>query len=180
VGCLSGGPACSSYVAVTAARKFPSSRIAICASVRFEQLGQDLQTGNLASAQADFAALQKDGLHKASSPQSSNPIAQALQQFSIDLQSGKLTAEQGDYTMLQPDFPASQVQHPHHHHHHSGGGHLDNGISSVLSQLGQDLQSGDLAGAQKAYNTLRRDLQQYAMASGALNSVGASSVNTSA
>src|SRR6266850_1589665 len=42
----------------------------------FQQLGKDLQTGNLAGAQADFAAPQKDGPQTRSASQSSDPIAQ--------------------------------------------------------------------------------------------------------
>jgi hypothetical protein len=46
----------------------------------FQQLGQDLQTGNLTGARADFAAVQKDGPQSSSSRQNSNPIAQTFQQ----------------------------------------------------------------------------------------------------
>ncbi len=147
----------------------------------FAQLGQDLQTGNLADAQADFTALQKDGPQKTSSSQGSSSIAQEFQQLSTDLQSGNLTAAQQDYNTLQQDMQnqASQAQRPHHHHHHSGGSQ-DNGVSQILSELGQDLQSGDLAAAQKAYRTLQQDLQQYAISNGAFDSTASSTVNTSA
>ena len=67
----------------------------------FQKLGQDVQTGNLTGAQADFAALQKDGPQSSSSTQDSNPITQAFQQLSTDLQSGNLTTAQQDYTNLQ-------------------------------------------------------------------------------
>ena len=146
----------------------------------FQQLGQDLQTGNLSGAQADFAAMQKDG-PQSSSTQSSNPVAQTIQQLSTDLQSGNLTGAQRDYTNLQQDFQnqASPMQRPHHHHRNHSGGGQDNGISQVLSQLGQDLQSGDTASAQKAYSTLQQDLEQYAIANGALDGMG-STVKTSA
>jgi hypothetical protein len=146
----------------------------------FQQLGQDLQTGNLAGARADFAALQMDGPQRSSS-QSSDPIAQVLHQLSTDLQSGNLTAAQQDYNTLQQDFQsqASQLLRPHHRHHHSGGSQ-GNGISDVLSQLGQDLQTGDLAAAQIAYSTLQQGLQQYAIANGALDSERTSTVNASA
>jgi hypothetical protein len=110
----------------------------------FQQLGQDLQTGKLSGAQADFAAMQKDGPQSSSSAQSSNPIAQTIQQLSTDIQSGNLTAAQQDYTNLQQDFQnqASPMQRPHHHHRNHSGGGQDTAISQVLSQLGQDLQSG--------------------------------------
>jgi hypothetical protein len=148
----------------------------------FQQLGQDLQTGNLSGAQADFAAMQKDGPQSSSSAQSSNPIAQTIQQLSTDLQSGNLTAAQQDYTNLQQDFQnqVSPMQRPHHHHRNHAGGVQDTAISQVLSQLGQDLQSGDLTSAQKAYSTLQQDLQQYAIASGALDGKASTTVNASA
>lgn len=148
----------------------------------FQQLGQDLQTGNLSGAQTDFAALQKDGAQSSSSAQSSNPIAQTIQQLSTDLQSGNLTAAQQDYSNLQQDFQnqASPMQRPHHHHRDHSGDGQDTAISQVLSQLGQDLQSGDVASAQKAYSTLQQDLQQYAIANGALDGMGSTTVNASA
>lgn len=148
----------------------------------FQQLGQDLQTGNLSGAQADFAAMQNDGPQSSSSTQSSNPVAQAIQQLSSDLQSGNLTAAQQDYTNLQQDFQnqASPMRRPHHHHRNHSGGGQDNGISQVLSQLGQDLQSGDIASAQKAYSTLQQDLEQYAIANGALDRMGSTTVKASA
>src|SRR5215469_11462662 len=122
----------------------------------FQKLGQDLQTGNLTGAQADFAALQKDR-PQPSSTQNSNPIAQELQQLSNDLQSGNLTAAQQDYTNLQRDFQNQAAQRLHHHHHHSGS-QDSNAISQLFSQIGQDLQSGDMASAQQAYTTLQQSL----------------------
>jgi hypothetical protein len=57
----------------------------------FQQLGQDLQSGNLPAAQTDFAALQPSGSSSSVSSllQSANPIAQGFKQLSQDLQSGK-------------------------------------------------------------------------------------------
>ena len=147
----------------------------------FQKLGQDLQTGNLTGAQADFAALQKDGPQSSSSTQNSNPITQTLQQLSTDLQSGNLTAAQQDYSSLQQDFQnqaASHMQRSHHHHHSGGGSDASSQMSQILTQLGQDLQSGDLTAAQQAYTTLQQDLQQYALANGALS--GSSNTTVSA
>ena len=98
------------------------------------------------------------------------------------MQSGNLTGAQQDYTNLQQHLQnrASQVQRPHHHHRNHSGGGQDNGISQMLSQLGQDLQSGDVASAQKAYSTLKQDLQQYAIANGALDGMASPAVNASA
>ncbi|HEX4487725.1 MAG TPA: hypothetical protein VH088_15735 [Terriglobales bacterium] len=128
----------------------------------FQQLGQDLQSGNTASAQADVTALQK--LAPPTSSQGTSPIAQAFNQLSQDLKSGNTTAAQSDYATIQQDVQtqASQAQGHHHHHHGGGGGGGNNNVSQLLDQLGQELQSGDLSGAQSAYASLQQsfpDLQ---------------------
>jgi outer membrane protein assembly factor BamD (BamD/ComL family) len=139
----------------------------------FQKLGQNLQTGNLTGAQADFAALQKDDPQSSSSTQNNNPIAQAFQQLSSELQSGNLSAAQQDFSSLQQDFQNQAASHMQRsHHHHSGGSQDSSQMTQLLSQLGQDLQSGDLASAQQAYATLQQDLQ-YAIANGALSGVNA-------
>src|SRR5579862_7563078 len=77
---------------------------------QFQQLGQDLQSGNLSQAQTDFATLTanspfaQQAVQAAASPTTSNnaaaatttspnasPIAQAFTQLSQDLQAGNLT-----------------------------------------------------------------------------------------
>ena len=149
----------------------------------FQKLGQDLQTGNLSGAQADFAALQKDGPQSSSSTQNSNPISQTFQQLSTDLQSGNLTAAQQDYSTLQQDFQnqaASHMQRSHHHHHSGGSSDASSQMSQILTQLGQELQSGDLTSAQQAYTTLQQDLQQYALANGALSGTNNNTVSATA
>jgi exonuclease VII large subunit len=125
----------------------------------FEQLGQDLQSGNLSAAQSDFVTLQKD-LPQANSPstaQSNNPIAQAFNQLAQDLQAGNLTAAQNDYSTIQQDFQ-SQASQVHPHHHRSGGGQ-QNQVSQLFDQLGQDLQSGNLSNAQSDFSSLQQLLQ---------------------
>lgn len=128
----------------------------------FQQLGQDLQSGNLSAAQADFTALQQSGplANASSSSQSNSPIAQAFQQLAKDLQSGNVSAAQQDYTTIQQDFQKQATQG--HHHHHGGSGSDANTISQIVDQLGQALQSGNLTAAQQAYTTLQQDLQQFA------------------
>lgn len=132
----------------------------------FQQLGQDLQSGNVSAAQSDLASLQKLGplANSTSSAQTTTPIAQAFNQLSTDLQSGNIAGAQQDYTTIQQDM---QNQAPHaHHHHHGGGGGGANGISQLLEQLGQSLQSGNLSSAQQAYNALQQDFQQFGQNSG--------------
>jgi len=137
-------------------------------SQEFQQLGQDLQSGNLAKAQADFSALQQFGSNSTTSTQSSNPIAQDFTQLSNDLQAGDISAAQQDFSKLQQDFQsqAPQVHHHHRHHHHqadstqSSSSSSSSGISQLFDQLGQALQKGDLAAAQQAYGTMQQDFQQ--------------------
>jgi soluble cytochrome b562 len=135
----------------------------------FQQLGQDLQSGNLSAAQADFATLQQlvPQANSASSSQSSNPIAQEFNQLSQALQAGNLSAAQQDYATIQQDFQnqAAQGQEHHHHHHRGGGGSGASGISQLLSQVGQALQSGNLSAAQQAYSSLEQVFQQFAPSS---------------
>src|SRR5208337_2215881 len=115
----------------------------------FQQLGKDLQSGNLSAAQSDFATLQKLSPQSGStsSSQSDNPVAQAFSQLSTDLQSGNLSAAQQDYTTIQQAMQ-SQATQGHHHHHHGGGSSEASEISQLLDQLGTALQSGDLSTAQ--------------------------------
>ena len=140
----------------------------------FQQLGQDLQSGNLSAAQSDFATLQKlvpqlnSTASSSSTSQSDNPIAQAFTQLAKDLQSGNLSAAQQDFATIQQDFKnqatQSQTQAPQgHHHHHGGGGSSE--ISQLLDQLGTALQSGNLSSAQSAFTALQQQFQQSAPAS---------------
>jgi len=128
----------------------------------FQQLGQDLQAGNLSAAQQDFVTLQQlapEG-SSASSARSNNPIAQAFNQLSQDLQSGNLSGAQQDYANIQQDFQnLASKGHRHHRHHHSSDGSGE--IGQLLDQLGQALQSGNLSGAQQFYATLQQDLQKF-------------------
>lgn len=123
----------------------------------FQQLGANLQSGNLSAAQADFATLQQTGAASStSSVQSNNPVSQLFNQLSQDLKSGNLSAAQQDYASIQQDFQ-NQASHVHHHHHAGGGGSNE---AQLFEQLGQDLQSGNLSAAQQAYNTLIPDFEQ--------------------
>src|SRR5271169_663082 len=139
----------------------------------FQQLGQDLQSGNLSQAQSDFASLQQllpTGQQSslpalASGAQSSNPLA-AVSQLAQDLKSGNLTAAQSDLAAVQRDTqPAGHQQRvgpAHQHHHHGGGESSQPGpISTLFGQLSQNLQSGNLSAAQQVYVTLQQDFQQF-------------------
>ena len=133
----------------------------------FQQLGKDLQSGNLSAAQSDFASLQQlqPQNNSTSSSQSNNPIAQAFSQLSQDLQSGNLSAAQQDYTAIQQALQSQGAQGAQGHHHHGGSGSASE-INQLLSQLGTALQSGDLSTAQSTFNTLQQEFQQFAKNNG--------------
>ncbi len=150
----------------------------------FQKLGQDLQSGNLSSAQSDFATLQQafaqpsttSGTAAATtSTATSNPITQAFNQLASDLQSGNLAAAQKDYSTLQQDLQSQSGMghHLHNHHRISAGGVEDsssqNPLLQDLNQLGQSLTSSNLTGAQQAYAILQQQLQQFALGGGALS-----------
>jgi len=144
---------------------------------QFQQLGSALKSGNLSQAQSDFAAFDTGGAQ--SSPFSSGQLgalsgsnfsgpnssfAAAFSQLSQDLQSGNLTAARQDFSSLQQDAPQSPSATPAHgHHHHHGGSssssdQSQNPIDQLFSELGQSIQSGNVAQAQSAYSSLQQDL----------------------
>jgi hypothetical protein len=129
----------------------------------FQQLGQDLQSGNLSGAQADFATLQQLG-PQGNSAQGTDSITQDFNLLAQDLKSGNLSAAQQDFTKIQQDVQTQQATHAHHHHR--GQGQAANNISQEFSQLGQALQSGDLAAAQGAYKSLQQDFQMFSQNNG--------------
>jgi outer membrane protein assembly factor BamD (BamD/ComL family) len=144
----------------------------------FEQLGQALQSGNLTQAQSDFATLSQNisaanQSSGATTPATNNsPAAQAFAQLGQDLQSGNLQGAQQDFANFQQDVQQSSSQqvgghHGHHHHHaessqssSSSSSQQANPISQAFSALAQDLQAGNLSGAQSAFSALQNDLQQ--------------------
>jgi len=153
----------------------------------FQQLGQDLQSGNLSQARADFAALQPNNVQAVASGTQTNasPIATAFQQLSNDLQSGNLSAAQQDYSTIQQDMQqqtssGASSHHMHHHHHSSGAQNFagsQNALEQLFAQLGQALQSGNLSNAQSAYASLQQEFAQLGAVSGSSSSSSSSSSN---
>lgn len=138
----------------------------------FQQLGQDLQSGNLSAAQSDLAGLQQLGSqsNSTSATQSSNPITQEFNQLAQDLKAGNLSAAQADYSNIQQNLPTQIGQaHHSHHHHHSGGGSEASEINQLFQQLGQELQAGNLSTAQQTYTVLQQDFQQSSQSNGLLS-----------
>ncbi|HEY1464121.1 MAG TPA: hypothetical protein VGF44_11955 [Terriglobales bacterium] len=147
----------------------------------FQQLGQDLQSGNVSAAQTDFTTLQQNA--PSSTSQSSNPISQAFGQLSQDLQSGNVSAAQQAYASIQQDMQA-QGSHMRHHHHPSSGEATNstqqNPVAQLFSELGQDLQSGNVSAAQQAYSSMQQDFSQFALDMSSAGSTAASTVSATA
>ncbi len=125
----------------------------------FQQLGQDLQAGNLTQAQSDFSSLSSN----LSSPQQSSNLTQAFSALGSALQSGNLSAAQQAYSNVQQDV--QQAGHGHHHHHAASGADSSNGnastgstLTQLLGSLGSALISGNLSAAQTAYSTLTQGI----------------------
>jgi hypothetical protein len=124
----------------------------------FQQLGSDLQTGNLSASQQDASAL--PGLASQSSSTSptasSDPIAQAFNQLAQDLQSGNISGAQQDYGNLKQDQKVDQG-HDNLRHHEQG---FSVGSGQTLTQWGQAPPSANASNAQTAYNSLFQEVQQ--------------------
>jgi hypothetical protein len=123
----------------------------------FQQLGQDLQSGNVTRGQADLTALQSDMPSVPSSSSTPNGTSQTFQQLAQDLQSGNLTAAQSDYATLQQNLQQGAGRAHHFHAHASGASSAVTQAQQALAQLGLALQSGNLNAAQQAYATFQTD-----------------------
>ena len=143
----------------------------------FQQLGQDLQAGNLSQAQSDFSALTQN----ISWPlQNDSSVSQAFSALGTALQSGNLAAAQKAYSTLQQDIQQSGMAH--HHHHRTGGlSSNSNSASGTLSQLfaslGTAIQSGSMTAVQAAYTALQQDLPQFSAGSGAVAQLAMGAAN---
>jgi hypothetical protein len=147
----------------------------------FQQLGEDLQSGNVSAAQTDFAALQQ--MMPEGSSTSSNPLIQAVQQLGQDLQSENVSAAQKDYSNIQQDFQGQASTHVHNHHRHHSADYQTSEMSQVsqsLQQLGQALQSGDLSSAQQIYSSLQGEFQQISGNSSSSSTTATNSVSVNA
>src|SRR2546426_12545638 len=83
----------------------------------FQQLGQDLQAGNLSQAQQDFASLAPNA---SNGTQGNGTIAQVLGSLGQALQSGNLSGAQQAFSTIQQDLQQLGSQGHHHHPHHPG------------------------------------------------------------
>lgn len=91
----------------------------------FQQLGQDLKSGNLSAATADLGSLQK--LEPQSTTNSAafdnSPIGKAFSQLTQDIHSGNLSGARQDYSKIEQDIQ-SHLAHWHHGH----GGPIAGGL----------------------------------------------------
>ncbi len=144
----------------------------------FQQLGQDLQAGNITQAQSDFSSLSQNF---SGSLQSNSSMSQAFSALGTALQSGNLAAAQKAYSTLQNDV--EQTGSGHHHHHSAGGSSQTTNASSgselaqLFGSLGSALQSGSLSSAQAAYSTLAQDIQQLTQGAGSVAQMASEAVS---
>jgi hypothetical protein len=127
------------------------------AQAEFQQLGTDLQSGNLSAAQSDYSTLQSlvpQSSYAASVLKGNNPIGNAFTQLGEDLKSGNLSGAQQDYSTLRQDFQKL----PHHVVVNPGSPAFP--VSRLFDQLGSELQAGDLSTAQQTYSSLTQQLGQ--------------------
>jgi len=134
---------------------------------QFQKVGQDLQSGNLTQAQADFAILSQElpSAQQAGGSTTTGPtsiLAKAFQALGQDLKAGNLAASQADFATIQQDAQqqSSGQAQGHHHHHGGGSSQASNTLEQTFTSLGTALQSGNLSSAQQAYATFQSDVQQ--------------------
>jgi len=128
----------------------------------FQQLGQNLQAGNLKAAQNDYAQLQQIEQQKNSSQSSStSSVSQLFDQLGKDLASNNVSSAQDDFNDIMKAVQSGGSQVHHHHNHHGGGGFSSqtSAVQTDLNSLGQALQSGNLSAARAAYTSVQSDLQ---------------------
>jgi hypothetical protein len=155
-------------------------------NTEFQQLGQDLASGNLSAAQSDFSVLQQafgqtagSSSSSTSAPSTSNPIAQAFQQLSSDLKSGNLTGAQKDYSTIEQDMQSQFGSHHLHNHHRirlgAGGGDELNELNQLLQSGSSSTSSTSSTSAQQQYATLAQELQQFGLGNSAATSAATTS-----
>lgn len=148
-----------------------------------QQLGQDLQSGNLTAAQQDFATLTQrmfsssttaagsssntstSSTSSASSPTGTGSILQDLKTLGADLQSGDLSAAQQAYSALQQDILSAGKGHHHHHHGGQGstatdanGGMSANDLMNLLANSTNSNSSSASSGSGNVFSSLTSSL----------------------
>lgn len=124
-------------------------------------LQSDLQSGNIAQAQTDFATLLDDAPALKNALSATTTTAQpsgqsnALTGLSSALQSGNLAGASTALTSLEQAMGRAHA----HHHHHGGFGAPGNQAAAQtdLQSLSGALQSGNVSAAQQAFAQLQED-----------------------
>ena len=108
----------------------------------FQQLGQDLKSGNLSAATSDLGALEKlePQSTAGSAALDSSPIGKQFAQLTQDIHSGNLSEARQDYSNIQQDIQ-NRLAHWHHH-----GGPIAGGLAQS--------QSGSPTSVQQAYSSV--------------------------
>lgn len=130
---------------------------------KFQQLGSELQSGNITSAQPDLVTLQSVALQ----PPLASPIPGVHQQ---PIQNQGVQNQGVQNQDVQNEPAQSPVSHGHHHHHHAASDADSNQsdstqASQLFDQLGQQIQSGSLTQAQQTFATLQQNLQNFDLSS---------------
>jgi hypothetical protein len=127
---------------------------------QFKQLGQDLSSGNLTKAQTDFVALSQS---LASQATGVNPATSKAANSSVQAPAPGQTMDAGQATLPPIPIYASVKQqflgdHPAHPHIANSSAFVQqkSGLTQMLNQLGQALQSRNLLGAQQAFASMQQ------------------------
>ncbi|HEX4076224.1 MAG TPA: hypothetical protein VHX49_12560 [Candidatus Acidoferrales bacterium] len=116
-------------------------------------------SGILSSVMSSVLSSQSSQTQSTQNPR--QEFQQEFQQLGADLQSGNLSAAQSDFATLQQNAPAgSPLSSTSTSSSSTTQG--SNSLSSMFNQLSQDLQSGNLSGAQSDFSSIKQDLQSHA------------------
>ena len=107
----------------------------------FKNLAKSLESGDLAGAQAAFAALQQNAPAgaPAGAAGKANPIGDDISAIGKALSAGDLTAAQQAFAKLRDDGKAAQGTQAaggHHHGHHGGAKPAGDGDAASTSTVG--------------------------------------------
>jgi hypothetical protein len=143
------------------------------------QLLQDIESGNVSGAQKDLTTLNQQLGTSQSQSQSNSPLSTLLTSLNKDLGSGNISAAQSDvqnfFTSLENSSSATTAASDAS----NSTGNNSNSVSDPVKQdflsLIQDVQSGNLQGAQSAYQKLTSLLSQNSDAQSSSSSTQSSS-----
>jgi chromosome segregation ATPase len=121
----------------------------------FQQLGQDLQSGNVSAAKGDLSTLQQLGIPGFLS--SSTTVGQEFTKLSTQLQAGNVSGAEQDYTSIQQNLAQART-----HFQQSGSG--TSTTDTLLKQLGNELQACSQTTAQQAYATIQQNMMPFSTA----------------